>query len=180
MRAAIRSSFEMESKSAKPKSKRRRGAGEGSIYQRADGRWVAQLFLGVDARGRRQYWRAYRKTRAEVASALNKAIQERSSGVLAGASGNDAFRTVARTRKTHRTAELPSALSVFARSGGLCGICGKPIDPEARFPSRDRMSIDHILPFSRGGTNQRGNLRAAHLRCNLERGNRDDVSADDG
>jgi integrase len=51
----------------------RRGPGEGSIYERADGRWTAVVHLGY-ARGRRQRKHVYGKTRAEVASKL-RALQ---------------------------------------------------------------------------------------------------------
>lgn len=41
----------------------------------------------------------------------------------------------------------------------ICGICGRPIlDGEA--------SIDHIVPLSRGGTNDLDNLRPTHEACN--------------
>ncbi len=30
----------------KPRRQRRRGSGEGTIYQRKDGRWIAELMVG--------------------------------------------------------------------------------------------------------------------------------------
>ena len=47
----------------------RRGPGEGSIYERADGRWTGAIHLGY-ARGRRVRKQVYGRTRAEVASKL--------------------------------------------------------------------------------------------------------------
>jgi integrase len=44
----------------------RRGAGEGSVYQRADGRWCAVIDLGRDIRGKRQRRVVYGRTRREV------------------------------------------------------------------------------------------------------------------
>ncbi len=32
--------------------------------------------------------------------------------------------------------------------------------------------VDHIISISRGGSNQQNNLRAVHVRCNREKGNR--------
>src|SRR5215203_4617273 len=55
---------------------RRRGRGEGSIYRRKDGSWVAQYTAGV----KRRY--IYGKTRKDVAARLSKAIVERDSGFV--------------------------------------------------------------------------------------------------
>src|SRR2546421_3828581 len=52
--------------------------GEGSIYQRSDGRWAATITL--EGRKRKTF---YGKTRKEVAAKLNKAIQEQKQGILA-------------------------------------------------------------------------------------------------
>ncbi len=55
--------------------RQRRGAGEGSIYQRrSDGRWVASIALGPGPDGKPRYWRAYRQTRREAADALAAAL----------------------------------------------------------------------------------------------------------
>ena len=54
----------------------RRGRGEGSIYRRKDGRWVAQYEVG----GKRRY--IYGKTRKEVATKLTKAMAERDAGMV--------------------------------------------------------------------------------------------------
>jgi len=56
----------------------RRGHGEGSIYQRPDGRWVGQITLED---GKRKY--LYGKTRKEVADKLHQALQEQKQGILA-------------------------------------------------------------------------------------------------
>lgn len=55
-------------KKRKPKS---RGNGEGSIYKRPDGRWVAQLTLGFDGHGKQLRKAVYGATRAEVAQKLS-------------------------------------------------------------------------------------------------------------
>lgn len=61
---------------------------------------------------------------------------------------------------------IPKAIKeeVYRKSGGTCEICGKPI-------SRFQYSIDHIIPLSRGGTNNIDNLRAVHPSCNKLKGN---------
>jgi len=57
---------------------KQRGHGEGSIYQRKDGRWVAQITL----EGRKRLYR-YGETRKEAHEKLQKALHERKQGMLA-------------------------------------------------------------------------------------------------
>jgi integrase len=62
----------------------RRGPGEGSIYKhKASGRWVAELYLGVDEHGKKLTWRAYGEKRGDVKNALANAITDRSKNQLA-------------------------------------------------------------------------------------------------
>lgn len=49
---------------------------------------------------------------------------------------------------------------VFDRDGHTCLNCG----------SRDRLSIDHIIPLSKGGLNDKDNLQCLCLTCNLSKG----------
>ena len=53
--------------------------------------------------------------------------------------------------------------------GWRCSICHTMINPNAT-RLRDRLSIDHVLPVSRGGTDAIENLRPAHYGCNAARG----------
>ena len=59
---------------------RRRGNGEGSVYQRQDGRWVGQ-YTAHTARGPKAR-DIYGKTRQAVAEKLARAITERDSGLV--------------------------------------------------------------------------------------------------
>lgn len=52
-----------------------------------------------------------------------------------------------------------------ARDGMRCWYCGESFDQGAR-----RRSIDHVVAWSRGGTNAIGNLRLACLACNTAKG----------
>ncbi len=60
----------------------RRGHGEGSIYQRQDGRWVAVLDLGLKE-GKRRRKSLYASTRREAQEALSKAHHQQFAGSLA-------------------------------------------------------------------------------------------------
>ena len=55
---------------------RRRGHGEGSIFQRADGQWCAELDLGRDGDGKRRRRTIYGRTRKEVAGKLQALLGE--------------------------------------------------------------------------------------------------------
>lgn len=61
---------------------------------------------------------------------------------------------------------------VFDRDGWVCGICREDIPHDARYPDPLSVSLDHVIPLSRGGTHERSNCQAAHLRCNLRKGAR--------
>lgn len=49
---------------------------------------------------------------------------------------------------------------VFQRDGHACLICG----------TTERLTLDHIVPFSKGGPDTEDNLRTLCLRCNIRRG----------
>ena len=53
-------------------AKKKRATGEGTIYQRPDGRWSALLSLGFDKDGKRQRKFIYGKTQAEVVAKLDQ------------------------------------------------------------------------------------------------------------
>ena len=59
----------------------RRGRGEGSIVQRADGRWMARVDLGWAA-GKRQFKAIYRRTRRAAAEALRDELKAAQDGTL--------------------------------------------------------------------------------------------------
>lgn len=49
---------------------------------------------------------------------------------------------------------------VFAASSGLCAYCGATLDP-------NRWHADHVVPWSRGGPTEEGNLVASCPPCNM-------------
>ena len=61
---------------------------------------------------------------------------------------------------------------IFYRDLFMCKLCNKPLDMKAKAPESLSPSIDHIIPLSKGGTHEPANCQAAHLRCNISKGNR--------
>lgn len=60
---------------------------------------------------------------------------------------------------------------VFDDHGWICHLCGEEI---SRFAGRDdhmRVTLDHVIPLSRGGTHTRDNVKPAHWLCNMQKGN---------
>ncbi len=55
--------------------------------------------------------------------------------------------------------------NVFLRDAFVCQYCGD------RFPTHE-LTFDHVIPRSRGGTTNWGNIVAACSGCNLHKGNR--------
>jgi 5-methylcytosine-specific restriction endonuclease McrA len=48
-----------------------------------------------------------------------------------------------------------------ARNGWPCVICGKPFQPG------QKITVEHIVPLRKGGTNVLANLGPAHAACNI-------------
>ena len=48
-----------------------------------------------------------------------------------------------------------------------CGICGKPVDFDVKYPNPMSASIDHIIPINKGGhPSDIENLQLVHFTCN--------------
>ena len=60
---------------------------------------------------------------------------------------------------------------VAERDGWSCWLCGGDIDPHAPANTANAGTLDHLVPRSRGGGSELANLRLAHRRCNVRRGN---------
>lgn len=61
-------------------------------------------------------------------------------------------------------------MALFARDGWKCQICSEPVDYTADPLSDWYPSLDHVIPRSRGGSDEVSNLRTAHRWCNSVRG----------
>ncbi|MBT4768068.1 MAG: HNH endonuclease [Phycisphaerae bacterium] len=78
---------------------------------------------------------------------------------------------VPRIIRVHRCIRTPdhhvrlNRRNLYARDGNKCQYCGQ------RFPTSE-LSIDHVMPQSRGGENSWANLVCACVRCNTRKGNK--------
>jgi 5-methylcytosine-specific restriction endonuclease McrA len=67
-----------------------------------------------------------------------------------------------RVRRFRRSDAPEKAKRIYAKSGGNCHWCQKPLDPEG-------YHIDHVVAVRDGGTNDENNLVASCQECNGER-----------
>ena len=69
----------------------------------------------------------------------------------------------------------PGVKSIYAkRDKMICYICGTEMNYENHnFCGSKRVSIDHIIPKSKGGSDYPSNIRAVHISCNKSKGTKD-------
>ncbi len=75
-----------------------------------------------------------------------------------------------RAKKRAAMVEKVNRAVVTVRDKGICGICFLPVAPQD-------ISLDHIIPLSKGGEHSYSNVQLAHRRCNSAKGNRIVVAA---
>jgi len=61
-------------------------------------------------------------------------------------------------------------LVVFERDEWICHICNRLINKHLRGDHWWRATLDHVIPICKGGTHTYENVRAAHWRCNMLKG----------
>lgn len=54
-------------------------------------------------------------------------------------------------------------VELYVAQDGNCALCSRSLDLSG-------LHVDHRIPFSRGGGNERGNLQLAHPQCNQAKG----------
>lgn len=70
---------------------------------------------------------------------------------------------------THRLAFERAKKKIYATQS-TCGICGKPVDFELKYPHPLSPCIDHIIPVAKGGhPSDLNNLQLAHWTCNRQK-----------
>lgn len=75
-----------------------------------------------------------------------------------------------RARERHAFVEYVSHFAIYMRDKGVCALCRRPVDLRLKPPDSMSMTLDHVLPLSRGGKHERGNVQLAHWACNSRKG----------
>lgn len=75
--------------------------------------------------------------------------------------------TEGRNRKAARvTIKASTRQQIFSRDGGVCVHCSGKIH------ANELWHVDHLVPLSKGGSNEIDNLALSCVRCNLEKHNK--------
>ena len=61
-------------------------------------------------------------------------------------------------------------IEIFERDSWICQICGDVVNSNFKHPDPFSASLDHIIPYAKGGTHEPSNTQLTHLRCNLSKG----------
>ena len=70
---------------------------------------------------------------------------------------------------THRLPFERNKKKIMATQS-VCGICGKPVDKDLRYPHPLSPCVDHIVPVAKGGhPSNLDNLQLAHWTCNRQK-----------
>ena len=77
---------------------------------------------------------------------------------------------------THRGAFDKNKKKIYATQS-VCGICGKPVDFNLKYPHPLSPCIDHIIPVNgsggvQGHPSSLSNLQLSHLACNRQKSNK--------
>ena len=134
--------------------------------------------MSVDIEERRRRWREanarYRLTdkgRAAMSRAGKKTGKERQRRWYA--KHLDRVRFVARIDACNRRAKMLGAQvvewidgqQIWERDSGRCYLCGHPVEML-------KMSVDHVVPISKGGEHSYSNCRLTHATCNRRKYNK--------
>lgn len=70
---------------------------------------------------------------------------------------------------THRTAYERNKKRIL-KTKKICGICGKPVDFNLKYPHPMSATVDHIIPVAKNGhPSDIDNLQLAHMTCNRQK-----------
>lgn len=70
-------------------------------------------------------------------------------------------------------------LAIYERDGWVCGFCSGVVESTTKHPDPWAPSLDHIIPRSKGGSDEADNLRLVHRYCNGVRSDRDALTLDE-
>lgn len=75
--------------------------------------------------------------------------------------------TTQRADHTYLKSAYQKAKKIIFSSQSVCGICGRAVNFDKKFPDPWSATLDHIIPVQKGGAPASlENLQLAHLQCN--------------
>lgn len=74
-------------------------------------------------------------------------------------------------RKIYSRGDYIDSLILFELHAWTCCICKKKINKYLRLPNYWAATVEHVIPLSKGGTHTWDNVRPAHWKCNMDKGN---------
>lgn len=81
-----------------------------------------------------------------------------------------AAKAARRARKLDAFVTRVDRRAIILRDGGMCQLCGQPVDLTARVPQYWAATMDHAIPLAKGGTHEPANVQLAHFICNSRKG----------
>ena len=80
-------------------------------------------------------------------------------------------------KKKHHKHSYKSLLKLYKKDNGICYLCGGICNWNDKQEINGTIivgdsypSIDHVIPLSKGGTDDWNNLKLAHFKCNWQKG----------
>ncbi len=137
----------------------------------------------VDSYGAFMEWRTKEMSRREFEygdPAGYRGMQQRKRERKKRRPGSRRMRQKRRKRILRAATNTIDKIAVFETAGWRCAICGRHTPPSAKGKEQpDSPTLDHIVPFSRGGTHTLDNVQLACGGCNSSKdhGPQHEVSA---
>ena len=74
-----------------------------------------------------------------------------------------------RADHTWAKAQYQKAKKIIFASQSVCGICGRPVDFDKKFPDPWSATIDHIVPVIKGGDRRAWRTSSSRIRIATDR-----------
>jgi hypothetical protein len=81
-----------------------------------------------------------------------------------------------RIRLSNQFIEDVNLLVMAERDNWICHICSGQIDQTLKYPNRYSLSVDHVIPLSKGGTHGYDNCKSSHWICNVLKSDKVDIA----
>ena len=75
-----------------------------------------------------------------------------------------------RALKAGAFVEDVDVMAVYESEGGSCFVCREPIDLSLKFPDRESLTLEHVIPLALGGKHAYENCSVSHYGCNSSKG----------